>query len=395
MKKVQITFKAYSFRNLDNPFSSKGYKNYNVIVEVRNIPNLDKWRRVNVRDAKLSGNVPEKIEDSLHSQEILFYFQNRGLLIIAEKVTFNPETSNVTITLSDPDLHGLADGGHTYSVIKENVDKLELEKQYVNIEIQQGFAKDEIPFVVEGVNTSNQVKEQSMMEMRGEFDGLRKALSPHLANDIISFSEYEWDEKNQRPKPVSVKEVIAIHTLMNKDLFDETAQPVVAYSSTARCLALFSDHRKTYEKLYPVSQQILELHDAVYLAFGDAFHQAAQREGKKYGQLYKVTGVRPATKKLWFTNKTAKYAIPTAYYYPILSAFRAFLEEHRGKYQWAVDPQDVLKTDLLTKLVGQVRVEAQEHQSPNKTGKSSSLYSNCYAKAETAYVKMVKSAMVV
>ena len=130
MSAQKISFPVYSLRNLKTPFGRRpGYRNHIAVVEVQDLPDLSQWRRINVRDPKLSGTLPDEIRESFLSNLDTFVFLNRGIVLAVESLQFDKsakgksaddESGVLEIVLSDPDCHGLLDGGHTYAIIKQN-----------------------------------------------------------------------------------------------------------------------------------------------------------------------------------------------------------------------------------------------------------------------------------
>src|ERR1035438_6883961 len=111
MKPASFCFPVVSFRNIETPFPKNGYRDYVAIVSVAELPDLSHWRKINVRDPKLTGSVPTAIRKSVSENPDLFVFMNRGIVVAAEKVNFDNKSGEVTVTLRDPKLHGLLDGG--------------------------------------------------------------------------------------------------------------------------------------------------------------------------------------------------------------------------------------------------------------------------------------------
>src|SRR5690348_6410917 len=175
MNAASFVVPVVSFRHVETPFEKAGYRNYTAVVDVRDLPDLDGWRKINVRDPKLTGVVPEAIRRGLHDYPDLFVFLNRGIVLSVHSASFNNKTSEMTLSLRDRGLHGLLDGGHTYNIILEERESLAT-PQYVKLEILEGFEREEIPTLVEARNTSNQVRNQSLMNLQGEFEKLKKAL---------------------------------------------------------------------------------------------------------------------------------------------------------------------------------------------------------------------------
>jgi len=393
MKKETFIVKVFSFRNIETPFSKNGHKNYYSVIDVNNLPDLKEWREINVRDPKLTGSVPKKISASFRDNDEMFLFMNRGITISVESAVFNNKTSELQLTFSNKEDHGLLDGGHTYTIIREEAKHLHPEEtRYVKLEVLEGFVHDEITDVVGARNTSNQVKDQSLMELDNRFEKL-KDFMPRGYDKLVAFSEYETD-KEGNPKPIDIRDIIAILTAFNKDLYNDVNQPVVAYSSKKACLDKFKLNGPSYEKLYPLVKDIIKLYNAIYLNFPQFYGEVARQKGKSKNGFGHITGVTGYEKgkgpELYFDDKRADYAIPAGFIYPMLAAFRAFLEEENGVYVWGKKAKmfDILRDDLGVKLVGIITEEALKNQNPNKTGKSSLLWQNCYQTAELFYLKM-------
>ena len=64
-------------------------------------------------------------------------------------------------------------------------------------------------------NKSNQVKDESLMNLQGKFDKLKRALSSQPYANLIAYKEYEVLD-NGTPKPIDVREVIAILTCFDR-----------------------------------------------------------------------------------------------------------------------------------------------------------------------------------
>src|ERR1700757_4725159 len=101
MQLTKLSFSVVSFRNLEAPahIQKLGYRDYYAIVEVANLPDLSEWRKINVRDPKMTGSVPNKIRESIRDNQTLFTFLNRGIVLSVESVQFDNKTSRLTVTL--------------------------------------------------------------------------------------------------------------------------------------------------------------------------------------------------------------------------------------------------------------------------------------------------------
>jgi len=386
-----FTFPVVSFRHLETPFQRQGYRDFFAVVDTNNLPDLKDWRKINVRDPKLTGAVPEAIRESFRGKPDTFVFLNRGLVLAVDTVTFDNRSSNVTVTLSDPHRHGLLDGGHTYNIVMQEIENIS-EPQYIRIEFLEGFDQDNVIEIVDARNTSNQVKDQSLMNLAGEFDKLKVVLKGAPYVDQIAFKEYEFDDEGN-PKPIDVREIIALLTAFDREHFNDSIHPINAYRSKAACLTHFKENRNSYRKIYPLAKEILALYDHIREQLPELYNtvrgQTGNVSGGKFG---KLTGVAvydgKRSQKLHFINKNSKYGVPDGFTYPVLGAFRALLEEKDGQYVWGkdLDPVKLLKGNLGLKLADTIGNFALEAQNPSKTGKSPLVWQACYQSAQVTYL---------
>lgn len=388
---TRITLPVQSFRHLETPFAKQGYRDYFAVVDIRHLPDLTGWRKINVRDPKLTGAVPRAIRDSVKDNPELFMFMNRGIVLSVDEVSLDQKGSTVTLTMRDPKLHGLLDGGHTYNILLEERAALG-NSQFVRVEILEGFKPEEIPNLVNARNTSNQVRDQSLMNLREQFDKLKKAVASTRYADAIAYKEFEVDEEGS-PKPIDVREVIAILTVFDKDHFDERTHPINSYRSKAACLDHFKQHAASYAKIYPLANDILELYDYIQLYLPDLYNKVRAKGGDvaggKFGRLTGVTTYNgKARAQLLFIGKDSKYGVPGGFVYPILGAFRALLEEKSGRYVWGknVDPLKLLQGQLGETLADTIGNFALDARNPSKTGKSPLVWQACYQAGQVAFL---------
>lgn len=390
MKKTVLSFPVVSFRNIETPFH-KTYKDYVAVVELKDLPDLSSWRKINVRDPKLTGAVPNAIRGSVQTNTELFVFLNRGIVLAVDSVSFDNRSSELRLTLNDPKLHGLLDGGHTYTILMDERDSLQ-NAQYVKLEILEGFSQDDIPTLVDARNTSNQVRDQSLMNLQGEFEKLKRAIRNEPYADKIAYKEHEILDDGSA-KPIDVREIIAILTCFDKVNFNDRVHPINAYRSKSACLSHFSEHRDDYEKIYPLAGDILRLFDQVQLSLPELYNRVRSKSGEvaggKFGKLTGVTtydGKRRA--QLLFISEESKYGVPEGFVYPVLAAFRALLEEKGGRYVWAkgINPQALLEGQLGETLADTIGNFALDARNPSKTGKSPLVWQACYQAAQVTYL---------
>lgn len=390
---TSFTFPVVSFRHLETPFVKRGFKNHFAVLDIRDLPDLSHWRDINVRDPKLKGTVPRAIRCSVHDNPELFLFMNRGIVLSVASTEFNTRKSEITVTLEDPSVHGLLDGGHTYNILLEESHNLE-EPQFVKIEFLQGFKADEIPPLVEARNTSNQVRDQSLMNLRKQFEDLKAALNKQQYADLIAYAEHEILDDGGA-KPIDVRDVIAMLTVFDRDHFTEQVHPIIAYRSKAACLKHFADHPDSFAKLLPLTPEILQLYDYIQLYLPDLYSEARKRRGDvKEGRFGGLTGVtkydgRRRAKQLLFINQGSQYGVPAGFVYPMLGAFRALLEPKDERYMWGkgINPVKLLKGNLGIELAGVIGDFALDIRNPSKTGKSQIVWQSCYKTGQVAYLE--------
>lgn len=394
MKNVtSVTVPVVSFRNLETPYQRNGFRDYFAVVDVKNLPDLANWRKINVRDPKLTGAVPRAIRKGFQEYAELFLFMNRGLVLSVDSVSFDTKASTMTLNFSDPNLHGLLDGGHTYNIVRDAIEGSNGVPRYVKLEILEGFETEDITQVVDARNTSNQVADESLMNLIGEFDDLKAALQSAPYFDKIAFKEFEYDSHGN-PKPIDVREVVAILTAFDRQNFTDAVHPINTYRSKAACLKHFKENLPAYKKVYPLAQQLLELFDQIQLKLPELYNKArGQIGGVSGGKFGKLTGVayrngKPVS-ELYFLGVSSNYGVPAGFVYPVLGAFRALLEDKTGKYNWGhgLDPVKMLDGDLGLKLADTIGNFALEAKNPSKTGKSPLVWQACYQSVEVAYLK--------
>lgn len=391
MKPQRFSIPVESFRHLDTPFAKSGYRDYFSVISVKNLPDFSSWRRINVRDPKLSGGVPDKISAGFREKPDLFLFMNRGIVLAAHSVSFDNKTNVLNVTMTDPELHGLLDGGHTYDIVTSEFGSLDFD-QFVRVEILEGFAADELPNLVDARNTSTQVKDESLMNLKGEFDKLKTALKGKSYADLIAFKEYEFDDDGN-PKPIDVRDVVAILTVFDRKNFSDSIHPINSYRSKAACLKHFENHIEDYSKIYPLANDILSLYDTIRLKLPELYNSARGSKGDVSGGKFgKLTGVSTLkgkrAVKLHFIDGNSKYNVPEGFVFPILGAFRALLEEKNGKYAWGknIDPFKLLEGDLGIRLADTIGNFALDAKNPSKTGKSPLVWQACYQAGQVAYL---------
>jgi hypothetical protein len=286
--------------------------------------------------------------------------------------------------MRDPAIHGLLDGGHTYRVITEEVKALPKDEaaRYTRVEIITGFDRETISDVVEARNTSNQVRDESLANLRQEFEPLKEVLRGQPYYEAIAWSEYEELETGVA-KPIDVRDVISYLIAFDTAQFNSTTQPLIAYKDKRSCLRHFQQNESRLRKLYPMLPDILGLWDDIHQNWSLWYCEGREEEAGIHGRFLKLTAVIQAQETLYFRGATAKYRMPEAYKYPILSSLRAAVKVQGRGARWASDPFELLRHSgpQLTTIVGN---SVRATNNPNKVGKDVGTWSSCYLVVESA-----------
>ena len=73
----------------------------------------------NPREQNLKTDVSKEIEQSLKADNHSFHLWNRGILFSADEVSYDNKSKTATMSLSDKNIHGNIDGGHTLRIITQ------------------------------------------------------------------------------------------------------------------------------------------------------------------------------------------------------------------------------------------------------------------------------------
>ncbi len=283
-----------------------------------------------------------------------FHKKNRGITYLCDKFEYDNAKKRLQVSVPDvPKLEseangeddprfGIADGGHTFEVIRQTVDRMNELKEdpgwtepFVRVHFLAGEAvvSGEIEMIVEALNTSSQVQQYTLDEYQNKFDDLKKALSDTgFDTSLIAFrenEEREWD----------IREIIQRMACFLKDRWKFT-QPTSMYRSKGKALDLFTNDltRPDFEKLYGVVRDVITLPEFIQ----SQFSQGDIVEGKRFGGLRAVRNLKKAFKRPG-TDYLTKHQMDLAASLPLAAAFRELLELRNDRYVWKVRPEEVFE----------------------------------------------------
>ncbi len=390
-----IKLPVVSFRKIASPYDESGSRTYIAVLNAKDIPEeFEEWRTLNPRDPKTTSGVAKKIFATLENDPDSFFFRNRGITLIAEKTSFDNQKNILEIEMADKSRNGLLDGGHTFRVIREFIENLPPEelvdlKAYVKLEILEGITDpDMVVDIVESRNTSTQVKEQSLEELRGHYEAIKKVLSGKPYTDRIAYKEFELSDEGSA-KDIDIKEILSYLVCFDVEEFDRDNHPIKAYSTRASVVEHFKKNKDRMMKYIPLLPMILELHDVIYRDLPEAYNHG---HGDKNGKFGKLTGVTEVTNRrmemasLPFIKGESRYRIPSGFIYPILSGFRNLIHLSTNKCSWKTDPIKFFE-ELKNDLASRVGEQALEFRNPNKLGKDKATWRACYDSIELAVLR--------
>ncbi len=278
-----------------------------------------------------------------------FHLKNRGIAYLCEKFEYDNNRKVVRITIPDIDpseydeltddepRFGIADGGHTYEVIRQTVARAnELTEQdgwsepavRVHFLAGSGIEVDE---VVEALNTSSQVQQYTLDEYQNRFEELKGALRESGFDvSLVAFRENEDKEWH-------VREIIQRLACFLKDRW-KTVQPAQMYRSKGRALDLFTNNEAEFRRLYPVAVDIITFPEFIESEFsrGDSV------KGKRFGGLRAVKTLKKPYSRPG-TSYHTDHRMDLAASLPLAAAFRELLEIEGECYRWKLDPKVVFR----------------------------------------------------
>lgn len=393
----QLRFKVNSLRTLASPYK-RGEKDdssyetiYYLLVNMKDLPEaipLD----VNPRVPKMSTNVAKRLAKAVAEPETDFYINNRGIVISAKSLTFNSGESEVTIDIGDQDdendrfAYGILDGGHTYTAIMENRDKIpqDIEK-YVRVEVITNVIN--ITRLSDARNTSVQVSDLALFNLEESFEDVKYAIKNEPYAQNIAY-------KDNENKPINISELLRLMYAFDIAKYpDDVAAPIQSYSGKAQVFKRYKDAYDTvfYKELTKQLPTLVKLYDVIEREIGAKYCEYRKNSGVARPQFGRVKGVEYLEKgtETEFLGEKTNYAVSSGYLYPIFGAFRALLkfDEEEGVVSWLFDPIEVW--EKIGTSIAQNTFESSNN--PQLAGKDKQLWLSNYRIVETQSLRMLLS----
>lgn len=327
---------------------------------------------------KLPNPYIRKTDESIANVDY-FHILNRGMLISAKNIEFRaPDTA--IITFENEDFHGIVDGGHTYRTIIENRDNVTTNhKQYVKIEVLTNI-ESMFEDVATARNTSIQVKDSAIAELKKKFDAIIKEQikSVEFSNKIAY--------KENEDKPIEIEKILAILYMFNLEKNDSPEKMATsAYSSKNYCQKEYLNaydrykdnmENNPYFKMSHIMIDIFKLYDLIETKMSVKYKEATHNG--KYGSIKGVEIAKGKKYKSKFFENDMEYRNPKGFIYPIVGAFRAIIEEIDNKYEWIIDPFECFEKIGASLVLDTVERSRTLGNNPNAVGKDTGHWKQLY-----------------
>ena len=381
---VTIEFPAKQVKKMDNPITEltkNGSKKYVCYVRLQDVPEkFEDWMGTNPREQNLKTNVAREIARSIESGCKNFHEKNRGIVMSVKNFEYDNKTGTAKVTMTDPELHGNIDGGHTLKIIltKQKEGQL-LFEQYVFFEFFTGISSP--VELAEARNQSVQVDQRSIEELNRSFQPIKEALQGVPFYNRIAFKQNEHaGEKNI----IDIREIIAIINMFNQSIYPVKGdtQPIQSYTgkeaSLSRFLRLKEDRNQIIKNMTPIIPGIFDIWDMAETTFADKGNTAGRLYRKK--NISKYVDDKTTVSYSLFSNRPMNYMLPKGLIFPIVGAFRALVtvDESTQMYSWKISPEKVWDK-LGGKLVNTILTSLDEQSdSPDSVAKSPNTWDLLY-----------------
>ncbi len=379
-----IEFPAKQVKKMDNPMSEltkDGSRKYVCYVKLQDVPaKFEDWMSTNPREQKLTTNVAKEIAKSIENGCKNFHEKNRGIVMSVDKFAFDNKTGMVKVTLSDPEIHGNIDGGHTLKIIltKQKNNEL-LFEQYVFFEFFTGISSP--VELAEARNQSIQVDQRSIEELNRSFEPIKAALKNESFYGRIAFKQNEHvGEKNV----IDVREVIAIMNMFNQSLYPKggDTQPIQSYTgkeaSLNRFLRLKDSRDQIVKNMTPIIPDIFNIWEMVETTFADKGNTVNRTYRRK--KMAKYVDENTVVSYSIFGNQPMNYVLPKGLIFPIVAAFRALVKVDKSTqvYSWVMSPEKIWDK-LGGKLINIIMTSSEDlSDSPDAVAKSPNTWDLLY-----------------
>lgn len=344
----------------------------------------------NARRPNIRKRVYQEVKKSLLNKDGepgTFHLKNKGITLIAKSVT-QKGNHDYLVTMRRG-VHGIVDGGHTYTLIQEtSADELP-ENQFVQVEVRVGIPDHWIPEIAGGLNTSVQVQDMSLDHLAGRFEWLKVLLKNEPYGSKIAWSEND-------PGEYDARDILSILMLYNVLRFpnDKDEHPVAAYEKKSIVLKAFEEDQSAFERMGPIIKEILKFHDIVAKDARDIWNTF---NGGRGGGLAFMDKREKGPFNFIFSGKKSQFRLMNGALFPILAAFRWYVvyDQLRREMRWRDGFPGLLEAwnGVGGELLKATHLESNERgRNPNAVGKSRNHWANLHTRVAKFDLMARKSA---
>ncbi|HXQ26420.1 MAG TPA: AIPR family protein [Candidatus Acidoferrales bacterium] len=312
----------------------------------------------NVRAPKESSKPFKSMIESVEKNPRAFHVKNRGITFICEAFELTQTTNgvrqlNITLAddgegdyvdeeISDARKVGIGDGGHTFAVVSntmQRIDALKAIEDWTEPFVRVRFITSKAAFVVpeemvEALNTSTQVKEHTMDEYRNEFQPLK---------DIFSRAGFDIRNISFRENDTGAWDIRDILQRLGCFLKDKQALGPQMYKSKQKALKLYIDP-KSREEFLALSEVMV---DVAFLPEYIEAQFSSKENLKNRNRFGGLRVVKPLKEDYVYPGIGLKtrHRLDLAATLPLAGAFRELLQTDpkTGKQVWVVDWKEAFK----------------------------------------------------
>jgi len=322
-----------------------------------------------------------------------FDLMNKGITILARTVKMIDKEKGLFDIVIDDEEGGIVDGAHTAKIIEEaNEADTTPEEQYVEVYIRTGVTNELVSDIARGLNTGIQVAPQSIYNIAGVFDWLKKEISEQSYSDRISWNESDDEEYDVRDL-IAVLEVFNIFDFPNE--VNVSKHPIAAYEKWSTPLTKFANdyeenkdslENSKYHRLRHVLKDGLALYDQIRHDFRRMHNDAGGSAGKM-NIIEEASERRGAFDFPFGGLQESKYRLTKGATFPILAAFRTYVEKHpkTGEARWRGGFDRVLQlwNEIGPNLVEEtVQLTKEGVRNPDQIGKNRKHWANLYMRLQ-------------
>ena len=394
MPKQDFLLQADEFRSLPVPFFGRTIKLSTCFVKISEVPeDWCDWLEVNPRtpqrkkSGELKGTVVNGMLETLGNEPEMFALKNQGIFVTAEEVEFDKKTGGqgiVRIQLTDLKKHGVVNGGHTTQVIMQARNNSEsfpkLEEAFVRLHIYVSGDVDSgfIASIAEGLNTSLQVNDPSLENLKGTFNKIKDSLRGKKGEEQIAYFQGDSGE-------IEITQVLAYLAMFNLNVFsDRTTHPNKLFGQAKEVLRIFTEDmgdsgKHAFERIIPYTSEILVLSELIMQRGIINLGKLKVSNAKKGNR---ARSPRNLNRLAHFAGGTIDGRFHQGWLYPPLAAFRANISRDawdKSEFRWLYDPFQLLDNtiDEMIEIVKQEHTD--NNRKPAEVGRKEAAYRGCYS----------------